>query len=113
MKPKKPTKLKKRRLKDHEIDLLEASNLTANYRDAQTETVYVKAQFFGTEGIQAILNQTDCIGIRIYYGLSNQGVPKLVLVGVNEAGNDQCEDIVLDKGIACPPDCSEDNSLNC
>lgn len=110
---KKKKKLKfKGRLKDHQIDLLEASNLTANYRDVQTETVYVKAQLFGQDAMKELLDQSGCIAVRMYYGLTNQGVPRLVLVGVDEYGNDICDGIIMDKGLMCPPDCSEENSLN-
>ncbi|MES2778334.1 MAG: hypothetical protein V4651_00410 [Bacteroidota bacterium] len=110
MKKRKRLKLK---LKDHQITLNEAANLTENYRDAQTENVYVKAQLFGQEAIRALLDQSGCIGVRMYYGLSGEGVPRLVLAGVDEAGNDMCEGIILDKGVLCPTECSESNDLNC
>lgn len=109
---KKKKKKLKGRLKDHEITINVAANLTANYRAAQTEDVYVKAQFFGKDALQAMLNESNSQGIRMYYGLSDLGVPRLVLVGVDQYGNDMCDGIVLDRGLECPPECSEENSLN-
>lgn len=96
---------------DHSISLTEASELTANYRNAQTDD-YIRAEFFGKNAILDLLNQDNCIGMRIYYGLDNNGVKKLVLVGVDGNGNDLDSGVILDKGFPCPTYCSSSNSLN-
>jgi hypothetical protein len=96
---------------DHSISLAEAAELTANYRNAQTGD-YIKAEYFGKNAILDLLNQDNCIGMRIYYGLDNNSVKKLVLVGVDGNGNDLDSGVILDKGFPCPTYCSSSNSLN-
>jgi len=44
------------------------------------------AHFFGFQIINQILNETDCIGIRMYYALNDSGVQQILLVGVNSKG---------------------------
>lgn len=44
------------------------------------------AHFFGYQIINQILNETDCIGIRMYYALNDAGVQQILLVGVNSKG---------------------------
>ena len=99
-------------LKDHSISLQEASDLTKNYRDAQTSEFYIKAEFFGSDAIRSVLAQQDCVGIRIYYGQDSSGIPKLVIVGAKADENDMVDGIILDKGVLCPYTCSETNALN-
>jgi len=96
---------------DHSISLTEASELTANYRNAQTGD-YIKAEFYGKNAILDLLNQETCIGMRIYYGLNSEGVQKLVLVGVDTSGDDLVNGVILDKGVPCPIACSSTNTLN-
>jgi hypothetical protein len=96
---------------DHSISLAEAAELTANYRNAQPNDC-IKAEFFGKNAILALLNQDNCMGMRIYYGQDNNGVKKLVLVGTDGNGNDLDTGLILDKGFPCPTYCSSLNSLN-
>lgn len=46
-----------------------------------------QAHFFGNELIEAILAQKDCKGIRIYYGIDDDGNRQLILVGAKEDGS--------------------------
>jgi hypothetical protein len=61
-----------------------------------------------------MLNQPNCVGTRIYYGLKDDGTQCLVLVGVDSDGNDLIDkdDKILDMGNLCPTLCSKDNPLN-
>ncbi len=96
---------------DHLISLADASELTANFRNAQTDD-YIKAEYFGKNAILSLLKQDDCIGMRVYYGQEIDGVKKLVLVAVDANGNDLVNGVILDKGFPCPSYCSTSNSLN-
>jgi hypothetical protein len=96
---------------DHSISLAEASELTSNYRNAQTDD-YIKAEYFGKNAVLDLLSQDACVGMRIYYGQDTAGVKKLVLVGVDGNGNDLVNGVILDKGFPCPMYCSSSNSLN-
>ena len=42
--------------------------------------------FFGSEIIQQILSESECVGIRIYYAIDENGEKKLILVGVDSNG---------------------------
>ena len=96
---------------DHSITLQEASDWTANYRDSITpgETI---AHFFGKDAILAILEQSSCVGIRIYYALDDEGAKQLVIVGANSAENDLYTGLLADRGAGCPTHCSTPNPLN-
>lgn len=69
-----------------------------------------KALFFGRDHLEAILSQSDCQGIRIYYGQDASGLPELVLVGADSTGKDIL-DYVLDCGSPCPNECDPGSCL--
>lgn len=52
-----------------------------------------KAQFFGKTKLDVLLKKSGSVGIRIYYGRLDDDTPELILVAVDENGND----IVLDR----------------
>jgi hypothetical protein len=95
---------------NHSITLEEASELTANFRSANPNAV--KCHYFGKDAIQAILNQTACVGIRIYYGQDSNGNKQPVIVGVDEACNDLYQGLLAERGTPCPSNCSTTNPLN-
>jgi hypothetical protein len=98
---------------EHSISLQAASVLTKNYRDQfGEETSYIKGEYFGKTALQSLLNQTDCVGARIYYGLKSSGTPCLVIVGVDGDGNDITTGEIMEFGALCPSNCSADNELN-
>ncbi len=92
------------------ISLQEGAELTSNYRTAHpNETI---AQFMGKDIINDILTQPGCVGIRIYYGLNNQGEKNIVLVGTDSQENDLTSGIIADRALPCPLNCSNPNPLN-
>lgn len=95
----------------HSITLQEASEWTANYRASISpgETI---AHYFGKSAIEAILNQNNCVGIRIYYALDNAGEKQIIAVGVNAAENDLYEGLLAERTIKCPQACGAPNPLN-
>lgn len=94
-----------------EITLSEASSMTANYRTANPGAI--RAYFYGSSILNDILAQEDCVGLRIYYGIDGDGVKQLVIVGVDENGDDQTSGIIADRGRPCPTSCDTgDSSLN-
>jgi hypothetical protein len=96
---------------DQSIPLAAASVLTANYRNSSPSSPIIAAGFW-KENILAILNQTGCVAIRIYYGLNTDGSPTPVLVGVDERGNDLTGGIMDEFNFPCPPYCGAPNPLN-
>ncbi len=93
----------------NQITLASASAMTAQYRrDNPNSTI---AHFFGKDILNELLEKEGCVGIRIYYGLDEDGNKQLVLVGVDSEENDILE-LVADMSFPCPNACSSPNSLN-
>jgi len=81
----------------------------------------VLAHFMGRNMIEAILAQPGVVGIRMFYALNDLGIKQLVLVGVDENGNNilnyttvgengemiKKKGIVADKTRMCPPYCGD------
>jgi hypothetical protein len=67
----------------------------------------IVSSFIGANNVKEILNQEDCIGIRIYNGYNDTtNKISLVLVGVNSKGGDILDDgIIYDDMSVCPPVC--------
>lgn len=96
---------------NHDIPLSTASQWTKNYREASGSGATL-AHFFGKAAIQAILNQPNCVGIRMYYALDPDGKKQLILVGTDAAENDLVNGLLAERSTACPPICSNSNPLN-
>jgi hypothetical protein len=96
---------------NHDISLSDAATMTKNYRDTITSGTTI-AHCFGNGAIQDILDQTGCVGIRIYYAITNDGKKQLVITGVNSSGNDLYNGKLADRSMCCPADCSSANPLN-
>lgn len=86
------------------ISLNTAAQWTANYRSANPNQV--KAHGFGMNIINQVLDQEGCIGIRIYYAISDSGEKTLVVVGIDGAGNDMENGVLADFSAPCPASCS-------
>ena len=93
------------------ITLAEGSQMTANYR-ATINVGETIGHAVGKNLVNAILNQTGCMGIRLYYAMNNKGEKQLVLVGIDANGDDLSQGVIVDKVPNCPPICGKTNSLN-
>jgi hypothetical protein len=93
------------------ITLAEGAEMTANYRATINlgETI---GHAVGKNLFNSILDQSGCVGIRIYYALDENDEKQLVLVGVDSDGNDMASGVIVDKSISCPTRCSFKNPLN-
>jgi len=92
-----------------QITIEEAAEMTAKYRIAHPNEI--KGHYIGKNLIKTISSQEECMGIRIYHGLNVDGSREVILVGVNEDGNDMLE-IIVDRSSPCPNMCSKPNALN-
>jgi len=98
------------------IDYETAKKWAANYRATLENPDDIRGHFFGFEAIQQLLNESSCVGIRIYYALDETGNKKLLLVGVDASGEDLLPsasealdgggNIILDFSFPCPDYCS-------
>jgi hypothetical protein len=93
------------------ITLAEGAEMTANYR-ATINSGDTIALALGKNLINAILNQSGCLGIRMYYALNSKGEDQLVLVGVDSNGDDLTAGVLVDGVLKCPNHCSIGNRLN-
>jgi hypothetical protein len=93
------------------VSLEEAAIWTANFRNSiqPGETI---AHFIGKNKLLELLEQENCVGVRIYYGLDEIGEKNLVFVGADEDENDLVDGVILEFAVKCPPKCSEKNDLN-
>ena len=107
-------------------DLQQASSWTRNYRNQNPGGV--KGHCISAAILNDILAQPGCAGVRAYYGLDDNGAPKLILVGYDANENDILSGpSVAARGAVdeessstqiattlppCPPCCSIDNPLN-
>ncbi|GAB3262961.1 hypothetical protein GCM10027347_29140 [Larkinella harenae] len=94
------------------------------------ESDTVRSEFFGSDNLQRILSQPGCVGIRVYHAKRREKVngtehlvPRVVLVGVDENGEEILElavpaeigmkdmaagqDGQLADGPLCPPECNK------
>lgn len=98
------------------IDLDLARSWANNFREQNTTGTI--AHFFGTEILNQLLAEEGCVGLRIYYGIDDEGNRQLLIVGVDEKGNDLLPatgvdgrvnddgNIVADFSYPCPTYCS-------
>ena len=74
----------------------------------------VKAHALGLDHIRTLTNQTNCAGIRIWYGMDTSNKPQLYLVAIDANGDDILtpgNELVLDMTSPCPTDCPTTTSL--
>jgi len=93
-----------------EIPIDIASEWTANYRKLNPNGILAHA--VGQRVILRILGQPDCVGLRTYYAIDENGKQQLIFVGVDKDGNDLYKGIVADRSLPCPNFCSTKNPLN-
>ena len=93
------------------ISLTEGADMTANYRKT-IPTGSIKGHFLGRELIQKILDQPECMGIRVYYGIDQDGQKSLVFVGADRNEDDMVGGVIADRSIPCPNSCGRNNPLN-
>jgi len=91
----------------HDIDLAYGRELIARRRRAVMEN----GGAFKREPLDRLLAQPGCVGIRIYYGMHADGRPALVLVGVDEHGEELIQGVVMEQHYPCPPFCPIGPSL--
>ncbi|MCC7002637.1 MAG: hypothetical protein IT357_10825 [Gemmatimonadaceae bacterium] len=97
---------------DHRITLDKAATLTRQYRVTHKGAYADAVTAFNAGPVLQLLQQKGCVGLRTYRATFESGATSLVLVGVDEKGNDMVDGIILEEGFPCPPFCSDDNALN-
>ncbi|MFN0180520.1 MAG: hypothetical protein ACKVZ0_17100 [Gemmatimonadales bacterium] len=97
--------------RDHSVTIAAAAESTKRYRD-QAEPTASRATLFHRAAVDAVLAQTGCVAVRLYYGRGVAGEAELVMVGVDGNGNDLTGGAIMDIIFPCPPYCGIANPLN-
>jgi hypothetical protein len=95
---------------NHSIDLDEAVELTKRYRDSVPSGTLL-AGFFGKAVIKRLIDQNECVGIRIYLGMTDEKKLCFVLVGATEDEYDLYEGELAEISTPCPPFCDMNSPL--
>jgi len=76
---------------------------------------------FDSEAFVALLNQPDCVKVRLYYGMNENLEICAIIVGVDSNGNEIYienkglngvdETYVIEDGLKCPPACNVENKI--
>ncbi len=93
------------------ITLQEAQDLTFAYQESATAVNQTIATSVDKTSILNLLNQPNCEGMRMYFGLTENNKLTLVLVGTNATGNDMTAGQIVDRLGDCPPFCDSSSSL--
>ena len=92
------------------ISLSEAISFTHNYQDQNPSSP--KAFYVSKNKLNKILNQNECVGIRIYNGFDiAEGKENRVLVGVDNQNEDLTEGIIIERLRPCPDFCDKNSDL--
>lgn len=92
------------------IQLATAIQWTTNFRNNNPGAI--KAHFFGNIIINDILSQANCIGMRLYNAIDDNNQPQILLVGVDNNGNDMTDGIIADMSHPCPTECGVNTVLS-
>jgi hypothetical protein len=101
------------------IDLTVAQAWVQHYRDASPADA-TQSHYFGRNVIDQILAQGGCTGLRVHYGLDDQGNKVLIISGVDSQGENMLplsptaqdgEYILADMSLPCPNVCPGGGNL--
>ena len=99
-------------MSDFKITLEDAIKWITNWRN-ETPKEPAKAHLIQKQALLDVMEPSDVVAIRAYMAVDNDGVQKVVLVGVDANGQDLIDDnhILVDHSKPCPPDCGIESQL--
>lgn len=91
---------------DHRITRDEAAGLVQAFQSGAKAGEH-RSSAFNRSAFEQLLAQPGAAGIRIYRALEKDGSPTVVMVAVDQSGNDLAEaaSIFMENGSICPPWC--------
>jgi len=102
----------------NEIDLSTAVDYTTAWRNALPQGDFnIKAWLISSDIFTSIISDSNPPNIRAYIGVDGDGEYKLVIVGVDDSGNDilyssSGDSAIYDFTQPCPNTCDTDSPLN-
>lgn len=95
----------------HIITLSEAETMTHAFQNASQFQGLTVACRIDNDAYREVLTQPGCVGVRTYFALNAQSALTIVVVGVDESGNDMTNGVLLNRAYGCPAECPNDSPL--
>ena len=87
--------------------------LDSNY---QNQNILPYCESFDRDVFDTVLSQTGCVGLRIYYGMTEDNRLHAIVVGFDENDEDMLpgtqEFNIIEEGKRCPQECPPPSVLN-
>ena len=98
-------------MSDFEVTLEEATGWIKSWRNNLPKEP-AKAHLIDKQALLDVMKPDDVVSVRAYLGMDDDGVQKLIFVGVGANGNDLIDEnhIMTDRTNPCPPFCDGDES---
>ena len=96
--------------RDHRITVDHAAELTKRFRASAPKGELLAGTFHAMQVLE-LLQQNDCVALRVYHGLDDTGESTLVLVGVDDTDQDMAKGMILQLPYRCPPICGVSSPL--
>jgi hypothetical protein len=118
---------------NHFISLLQAIEMTKKYRaekenilapEFRNRNILLTCETFDRNAFDALLSENGCMGIRLYFGMTENLQVRVVAVGVNEKNEDMLPaqrevitindeaNVIVEEGLPCPEVCPPPSPLN-
>ena len=113
----------------HSISLKTAKQMTSLFRSQkemilgatyQGQGLLPHCESYDGETFKKLLELPSCVGVRIYYGMSDDLKLHAIIVGVNDKDEDilpadeesVVDEPIIEEGTRCPPNCPPASPLN-
>lgn len=113
---------------NHFISLASAVSMTSRFRDYrenilkaeyQGQNILAYSESFERAAFDALLNKTETVGLRMYYGMDENLKIHAIIVGFDVNGEDilpesltGADEDIIDNGNRCPDICPPPSPLN-
>jgi hypothetical protein len=95
---------------DFHVTLPDAMTFTKSFQTV-TQKDSVIAEYIGKDAVLSVLQQSRCVGLRLYRGINN-GMLVTVIAGIDSLGRDLTAGPLLEHGLPCPPFCDTNHILS-
>ena len=99
-----------KKINSHEVSLDSAKKYIANLKKDAMQ-MKIKGGMFYRDVFDKMLAQKGVIGLRFYFGKTDNGNPTLVAVGVDSTGTDMTSSTIAESIYPCPPFCDTASEL--
>lgn len=100
-----------------ETTLFRANRTSVVKTEYQSDNILPICETFTKGAFVSVFSRTDVVGVRIYYGMSEDLKVHAIIVGVDSNGADilpenEQEQLIIDRGNRCPDICPATSPLN-